>query len=173
MTEVWKPIPGYDGYEVSNLGRVRSWRKKGRWGGVLDTPRVMKQTPNPNGYLKVNLQRNGLKITNCVHVLVAAAFLGPRPDGLDVCHNDGNQKNNRASNLRYDTVSGNMADRVLHGTDTRGEKSPNAKLSTEDVLTIRRLHEDGDYNQRELARKFGVDFRTINQIVHRKRWAHV
>ncbi|MEU0912143.1 NUMOD4 domain-containing protein [Streptomyces althioticus] len=171
--ENWKPIPGYDGYEVSDQGRVRSWRKMGRWGGTLETPKVMKQTPNPNGYLKVNLQRNGMKVTNCVHVLVAKAFLGPRPGDLDVCHNDGDMKNNRLRNLRYDTVSGNMADRISHGTDSRGEKSWNAKLTEEEVLLIRKLHETHDFNQRELARKFGVDYRTINQIIHRRRWAHV
>lgn len=54
--------------------------------------------------------------TVAVHVLVAAAFHGPRPEGLEVCHNDGNPQNNVASNLRYDTMSGNMLDRVKHGT---------------------------------------------------------
>lgn len=47
-----------------------------------------------------------------VHVLVAEAFLGPRPDGLMVCHNDNDPTNNVVANLRYDTQSSNVLDSV-------------------------------------------------------------
>jgi hypothetical protein len=48
-----------------------------------------------------------------------AAHVGPRPDGMQVCHNNGLRTDNRLSNLRYDTASGNMRDRILHGTDPK------------------------------------------------------
>lgn len=50
-----------------------------------------------------------------VHHVVAAAFHGPRPDGLDVCHCNGDLTDNRPENLRYDTANGNMRDAVAHG----------------------------------------------------------
>lgn len=54
-------------------------------------------------------------MTVTVHGLVAEVFIGPRPEGLDVCHNDGDKSNNRASNLRYDTHSENQKDEVRAG----------------------------------------------------------
>lgn len=44
------------------------------------------------------------------------AFVGPRPDGMVTCHNDGNPANNNLSNLRWDTQSNNQLDAVKHGT---------------------------------------------------------
>jgi hypothetical protein len=42
-------------------------------------------------------------------------FIGPRPDGLDVCHNNGDRLDNQVGNLRYGTRSENMLDTVPHG----------------------------------------------------------
>ena len=53
----------------------------------------------------------------CVHALVAAAFIGPRPDGLLIRHLDGNPRNNRVGNLQYGTGSENQRDAVVHGTN--------------------------------------------------------
>lgn len=50
------------------------------------------------------------------HRMVAEAFLGPCPKGLEVCHGDGNPINNRVGNLRYDTHRNNMLDAIQHGT---------------------------------------------------------
>lgn len=51
-----------------------------------------------------------------VHRLVMAAFVGPCPDGIEVCHNNGNPADNRLSNLRYGTHSENQLDQVKHKT---------------------------------------------------------
>jgi hypothetical protein len=52
-----------------------------------------------------------------VHQLVMEAFVGHRPIGMEVCHNDGNNGNNRWTNLRYDTRAANERDKKKHGTD--------------------------------------------------------
>ncbi len=94
-TENWREIAGSPGYEVSDLGRVRS-----PWGRTL--------TPQRNGrygYLAVPLTRARREY---VHRLVAAAFLGDTT-GLDVDHIDGDTSNNNASNLRLLTHAENMA----------------------------------------------------------------
>ena len=97
--EVWKRV-GRAEYQVSNLGRVRSPR------GVL------KAYSHPLGYLLVAVRFNAGEKRTCVtvHRLVAEAFIGPRPAGLDVAHGDNDKTNNRAENLRYATRSENMAD---------------------------------------------------------------
>jgi hypothetical protein len=70
-----------------------------------------------SGYLRVTLCRPATKKAVLVHHLVLIAFVGPRPEGFDGCHNDGNPANNCLDNLRWDTPSGNMRDKRKHGTD--------------------------------------------------------
>lgn len=85
----------------------------------------MKQWPvgKKGIYMGVILRRNG-KYVNCkVHILMARTFLGPRPAGLQVCHNDGNGHHNRITNLRYDTQSNNELDKVLHGTHPEASRT--------------------------------------------------
>lgn len=106
-TEVWLPVVGYESaYLVSDLGRVWSVR----------AGRDLKSTSSGRGYRSVTLCVQGKPSTKYVHHLVAAAFLGPRPTGHDVCHGDGNMLNNATANLRYDTRNGNMRDALKHGT---------------------------------------------------------
>lgn len=118
MTEEWKAIAGYEGaYEVSSLGQVRSLdRVNGRGFNIFG--KVLEPNPDRRGYLGVSLY-SGIKASRrrrVIHQLVAEAFIGARPEGLDVCHNDGDKTNNRADNLRYDTRSENILDAVRHGT---------------------------------------------------------
>ncbi|WP_280389267.1 NUMOD4 domain-containing protein [Nocardia wallacei] len=120
--ERWRPIPGHPGYEVSDRGRVRSLDRvvKTSKGMSQRRGKVLSTWVNPQtGYLQV-----GLSGTNhAVHVLVAAAFIGPRPEGNHVCHNDGVRINCHVSNLRYDTPSGNRLDKRIHGTDHNVNKT--------------------------------------------------
>ena len=112
MKELWVPIPGFEGYDVSNLGRIRSWRThRGQPG-----PRLLRTSPDDRGYPCTALYGSGGRKPVKVHWLVAAAFLGPRPDGLVVRHLDGNCANNRAGNLIYGTPEENVADTIRHRT---------------------------------------------------------
>lgn len=114
-TEIWKTVQGYPYQQVSNLGRVRSldrivYQKNDSY--RLIKGRMRKLVLHTNGYLTVAL--DGDKFY--VHRLVAQEFIGPAPEGYDVCHENGDRKDNRAENLRYDTRLGNMADQRRHGT---------------------------------------------------------
>ncbi|EYT61551.1 NUMOD4 motif-containing HNH endonuclease [Microbacterium sp. UCD-TDU] len=100
--EQWRPVLGYDLYEVSDLGRVRS--KRG-------SRRILKQQPTRDGYMVLNLSQKGAVTKRRVHHLVLEAFVGVRADGQEACHGDGERSNNRLSNLRWDTHLANMADR--------------------------------------------------------------
>lgn len=80
----------------------------------------MAVTVNPqNRYPCVGPTRDGKQRATPVHVLVALAFHGPRPEGMEVRHLDGTRTNNRPENLAWGTHSENMQDKVAHGTATR------------------------------------------------------
>lgn len=89
IKEIWKDIEGYPGYQVSNLGRVRSLNYH-RSGQV----RVLELLKGAHDYTQINLYKNGKMKGHKVHRLMAIAFL-PNPDNLPcVNHKDCNPKNN-------------------------------------------------------------------------------
>ena len=116
--EKWRVIPGTNGfYEVSDAGRVRSWHRPGSGKARADTPRVLRPDYSNHGYPGVCLIEAGRgKRTRLIHHLVAEAFIGPRPDGQEVRHIDGNAANPALSNLAYGTSSENAQDSLHHGT---------------------------------------------------------
>lgn len=125
--ETWCPVPEFEGrYEVSDQGRVRSLDMRIGAGSPTGTRllrgRVLKQYAD-QGYARVVLTVNGKRHMRTVHRLVAAAFLGPRPDGMETCHNNGDSLDNRVENLRYDTHSENQLDVVRHGRHNAAKRT--------------------------------------------------
>ncbi len=109
--EEWRLVVGFDNYEVSNTGKVRSishWRKSKANGMAWHKGRILKAHKSNNGYLRVGLQYNGISRAVLVHRLVAEAFI-PNPKGLlEVNHLDENKNNNNVSNLEWSTSSHNI-----------------------------------------------------------------
>lgn len=175
-TEIWLPVPGYEGiYEVSSLGRVASCFRQtpcSRHGKRTYPRRILKLRPTSGGYVRAGLACGGQTRTHLVHRLVATAFHGPQPDGMEVCHNNGKRDDNRASNLRWDTRSGNHADMARHGTAPRGERQHASKLTEDQVRRIRREYAAGTPRSR-LAQEHGVKWGTIQAITARRNWRHV
>lgn len=107
--EVWKDIKDYeDEYEISNLGRVRNKKTK----------KILKTWLNHNGYLRVELSKNGKHKFYFVHRLVYEAFIGEIPEGMQVNHKDENKQNNILSNI--DTL---MSPKQNLNYGTRNERS--------------------------------------------------
>jgi hypothetical protein len=161
IMENWKPVVGYEGlYEVSNSGRLRNTRT-----GLDKVYTLNKQGNRPF----VGLWRNNrIKIFK-PHTLVLTAFVGPRPHGMECCHNDGNSWNNRLENLRWDTTRNNQLDRIKHGTSNRGERCAAAKLTEAQVLAIRA----DTRKQKVIAAEYGVRDSAISRIKSGKRWGHL
>lgn len=137
MRERWLSVPGHDGYEVSDLGRVRSWR--GRWRRT--EPRLLRQSER-NGYMRVSLyDLDGASCSSqSVHALVALAFHGPRPEGNEVRHLNGDRYDNRLSNVAYGTPSENRKDAVRHGTHNMSSRTscPKGHAYDEENTYLRR-----------------------------------
>lgn len=118
--EQWRYVPGYNkDYAVSDQGRVISYK--------LRKPRMMALHVNRlrGNYLSVVLcnRETGEHNRMRVHSMVMLAFVGPRPEGMEIRHLDGNPQNNRISNLAYGTKSENMKDAVKHGTHNHASKT--------------------------------------------------
>ena len=128
--EQWKDIVGYEGlYRVSDIGRIKS----------LLCGRILKPWKNKNGKkhrLMISLWKNRLNKRFYMHQLILEAFVGPCPQNMECCHNDGNAENNAITNLRWDTHQNNMKDMSCHGNSNFGEKNPNNKLTEAEVLEI-------------------------------------
>jgi hypothetical protein len=122
MDETWADIPGWPGYQASDTGHIRSTARLSSDGRRL-RGRKLKPRPTPSGYLRVSLCIAGKATDQYIHYLVAAIFIGPRPEGLDVAHGDGNPANNAVTNLRYATRSENQLDMRVHGTHYNGRKT--------------------------------------------------
>ena len=169
--EEWRPVVGFDWYEVSNLGRVRTWRRRGRFPIRSAEPRLLDPTKIAAGYMQVGLAREGLPTYNGkVHRLVARAFHGePKPGSDNACHNDGVRDNNRADNLRWDSMKGNHADRAKHGKTVRGARVNTAKLVDSQVLAIREVLAMGE-TRAEVARRFGVSWSLVDHIYRGSTW---
>lgn len=104
--EQWRPVPEFPDYAASNLGQIASVK-----GGKF---RVLAGGKTEMGYRNVLLYQNGERVGRRVHQLVALTFHGPRPEGLEIRHLDGNKLNNAAANLAYGTAEENYWDRKLH-----------------------------------------------------------
>lgn len=144
--ETWLPIKNYeDYYEVSSLGRVRSVERTVEQHSKtgLAYQRVMKSkllTPvkdSKDRYMYVHLS-NGIAKHFSIHSLVLKAFVG-EPEHLQECrHLDGNCKNNRLDNLRWDSHLNNEKDKKIHNTVYRGETHHMTSLTVDQVKLIKK-----------------------------------
>ena len=162
------PIPGYEGvYAINQLGQIRRDRavKGARVGHIRKT--AIHKTRH---YEIVRLYRECKGKNHDVHALVASTFLGPRPEGMEVCHDDGVHTNNHLSNLRYDTPKANQADKIRHGTTNRGERNGHAKYDRAKIQEIRAAVHAGE-RVPSIASRLGMPQTTIRNIKNGYRWA--
>lgn len=158
--EEWRAIPGFNGYEASSLGGVRSWIPGRRTRGFLLAPVILKQGDR-EGYRHVNLCRDRRKFFKQVHRLVLMAFAGePATPDIQCRHLNGVRSDNRVVNLAWGTAQDNSNDRAAHGTQRY-------KLSAADVVAIRNT--DRSITHQFLADQYGVSRCTIKLVRNRHR----
>jgi predicted XRE-type DNA-binding protein len=174
MLPEMKPIPGFDGYYVSENGKVFSTRRPGKTLRRCDPNALHELTPrfDRKGYLIVTLQRDCRSRHRGVHHLVALAYCARLPNQTQVRHLDGIKTNVAASNLAWGTAKDNSDDKRVHGTMNVGERNGMSRLTDDAVRQIKSLIRQG-VQRSKIADGLGVPRSTVSQIALGRAWAHV
>lgn len=162
--EKWKEIIGFEGYFVSDDGRVKTedYNHTGR-------VREIKIFENEGGYMACNLMRRGSRKRKTVHQLVAIAFIDNPNSYQQVNHKNGDKTDNRVENLEWCNGSQN----VQHAFDTglvvahKGDTHYRVKVSEEQVREIRKLREFG-MRLHKIAALYGICFQHVSGIFHKR-----
>ena len=164
-------VQGFPAYRVSADGFVESrWRTGNFYSGfrLPDIWKRLRHNERSDGYHGVNLRDGvGRSRRTYVHILVAEAFIGPKPFAKAcVRHLDGNPANNKSSNLMWGTYLENEEDKKLHGT---WESRFVGKLSFEQRRQII-IQATAGKSHRSLAEKYGVSRPAVTRLVNGSTW---
>jgi hypothetical protein len=156
-----RAIPSALGYFADASGTIYS--------DAFGEMRPLTPCQDASGYMRAKVARKSCR----VHGLVAETFIGPRPNGAQVNHKDGNKRNNAVCNLEYVTASQN----IQHAYDTglkrsrRGAQNPNAKLSEAQRAQVKAAYFARAVGGRlptgvagEIASKYGVLPQQVRRI---------
>jgi len=166
--EIWKDIKGYEGlYQVSNLGRIYSFRRPHAKGGLR------KLHYRKDGYIGVILAKNKVIEQLLVHRVVAKTFI-PSSRKRFINHKDGNKANNNAENLEWCTHKENQEHAVRTGLYTLGTARAQSKLNDKQVRVIKHiLTIPNRISIQTIADIFRVARQTIVQIDKGISWKHI
>lgn len=177
--ERWLPIVGLEGFfEVSDQGRVRSLDRdyithSHRHGRPFAARRRLKgrifklSRRTRDGYVYVGLSANGVIHHRKVHQLVLEAFVGPRPPGMESCHNNHVRHDNRLVNLRWDTRKANARDRAINGSQIRTHCRRGHEFTVENTAI---LPKQGTKRCRTCTREYGKHYqREYRKILKARR----
>lgn len=148
----WRVIPSFPNYEASDSGRVRHART-----GRVRTP------ADVGGALVISLYCRGRMTSRNVGALVLEAFVGPRPGNAECSHLNGDYRDSRLANLRWESQAANLSRKREHGTH-------GVKLNEEQVSEVRRRLAAGE-TQRSIARALGINQSNVSRINSGKAWA--
>lgn len=134
VNEEWRPVAGFEKYyQISNLARVKSNdRIIKRGNGEYKKPgRILKQIPNSKGYMRVQLNGNGVSKRTFVHRMVAIAFVSNPNNKPHVNHMDSNHTNNSSSNLEWVTHKENIRHAINKGRFDESFFATNRKFAND------------------------------------------
>jgi hypothetical protein len=164
--EIWKDIDGFDKYQISNFGRIRSLTKKS--GGRLLTP-----IKTNKGYLTVRLyNESGYKQLK-IHRLVALTFIDNPLLKEQVNHINGIKTDNNINNLEWVNNQENQIHAISLGLSKiePGEKSRNVKLTQKQVDEIKSKYIYGKKGlSQELSQEYNISTHSIRSIWYGNNW---
>lgn len=183
--EKWAPIV-FEGienpphYEISNYGRLRSFRSAatakevsttGSAEGTLIKGSVIQ------GYRSLNIRSGGKTLNRYVHKLVAQYFVASdKPGQTFVIHVDHEKQNNIHSNLQWATKD----EMIQHNRDNPNlknrpvpQRTSNYKLTESKVIIIKKLLRNDKNRLKMIAKQFGITHTQLNRIRSGENWKHV
>ena len=162
--EKWVKIKGFKYYEVSNLGNVRSIKRK-----YNPKTKKLKTFINKGGYLFCYPYSKGVKHTLLVHRVVSIAFI-PNPKNKPcVNHINGIKHDNRVENLEWCTKSENTQHAYTTGLlkDKKGENNGRAKLT---IIQVNEIRNNVNLKNKELAIKYNIHQSYVSSIKNGNVW---
>lgn len=176
--EIFKAIPSFPDYEVSNFGRVRTKAREVRYTHAVTQQEHFRTTEskflkvqlnNRTGYKFHQLYLNKKMYNRNVHILVAEVFL-PVEFGKDyINHIDGNKHNNTVGNLERCTNEYNHEHATQTGLKASGSRVGSSVLNERCVIVIRKMLADG-ISHSQISKWFGVSRPTISMIHEGRTW---
>lgn len=165
MKEIWKTIEGYTDYQISNYGKIKSFK--------YNKEKILKHSLDSDEYSLIILCSNKNKFTKTIHRLVANAFINNPDNKPQVNHKDGNKQNNNVDNLEWVTISENIIHAYKNNLKTQqGISNTNCKLSENEVLTIHGLYLSG-MTQSIISELYNIPQQHVSLIVNNKSWTHL
>jgi NUMOD4 motif/HNH endonuclease len=168
--EEWRDVGGYEGrYKVSDMGRLKSYLKD-------ENGYILKHGFNKWGYCIHQIKDHAGHFKGCmIHRLVANAFILNPLNYPEINHKNGIKTDNRVENLEWCTPSQNKIHsyRVLHPDIQKGDKNPNSKLKSDEVLKIYEMALSGKYENVYIANMFKISITTVRDIRMGYRWSHL
>jgi len=159
--EIWKDIVGYDQYQVSNYGRVKTTAN-----AATRKERILKPLKHPRGYFRVALWKDNKSKFFFIHRLVAEYFISNPENKPTINHIDGDKSNNHIDNLEWTTYRENMNHAIDNKISACGERNGRSKLNWVQIEEIRSSY----LTSNELAAIYCVHKSTINRIKSNKGW---
>ena len=180
MKEIFKTIPSFTDYEVSNFGRVKTKSRQIRYVHAKTKKELFRQSNyrflkehfNVNGYKFCQLYLNKKMYNKTIHTLVAETFLVKEIHHECVNHKDGNKHNNCVENLEWCTNEYNHEHATKNGLKSKGSNVSTSKLNENSVHAIKYFLNKGLTHQ-EISIAFNISRPTITLISQGKNWKHV
>ena len=161
---MWISVKNYEGlYEVSNLGRVRSFHRNGE--------KILRNNIRPDGRCSVQLYKDGSNSRLFVHRLVAEAFLPNLECKPEVNHKDLMSTNNRLDNLEWVTKQENQEHANLNEAQYRGQESHNTELTEKDVFEIY-TRIDNRETLGSISKDYPIGYQGLYRIKRGMTWKH-
>ena len=171
MEEIWKDIPGYEGYyQVSNLGRVKALEREVlHWRGGLRTYKekyIKTSKCKKRGYPQCGLCKDGVPKNWTIHVLIAMAFMNHKPNGhtFVIDHIDSDRTNSILSNLRIVDVRYNTSKERISNTGETGVHRVNSGRYISNIGHKGKRYYLGTYDTIEEAQQVYVN--KLKQLQH-------
>lgn len=165
----FKTIPNHPGYFAGDDGEIYSSLRKGKPRNFNSLRKLKSNIQSSGRYYIVAIKTGNKFKTQRVHRLICSSFHGIPTAKQAVSHLDGNWKNNKPENLKWESYSENNNRKKEHGTDDIGIKNSRAKIDLITLKEIRKLLNEGKTHQL-IGDKFGLNRVFITKIANGHRY---